>query len=133
MRINVRRLPALADHLVARRRNGMRCVKPSMATVSPSRTADWMASASADEIRAIRQGFPGVLRAVFTAAPGQGQMACPRSSLEPQRIVGYQPNSRSSAINSLRRLGPTWAASCASCRCARRVILTKACSPSGVR
>src|SRR5665213_349104 len=36
---------------------GIRWVKPSSATVSPSRTADWMASAS-DEIRAMRYCFP---------------------------------------------------------------------------
>ena len=51
---------------------GMRWVKPSSATVSPSRTADWMASAR-EEIRAIRNDSGW--GAVFTAANRQGQMA----------------------------------------------------------
>src|SRR5665647_3402434 len=52
---------------------GIRWVKPSIATVSPSRTASFIASAR-DEIRAIWKLLPGC-GPVFTARQGQGQMA----------------------------------------------------------
>src|ERR1043165_445668 len=71
---------------------GMRWVKPSSATVSPSRTADLMASAR-DEIRAIRLEFPGVLAPYLRRHPGRVKWRNGHVKLEPQpmALLGDEP------------------------------------------
>src|SRR4051794_10881329 len=84
---------------------GIRWVNPSTASVSPSWTVASMASAR-DEIRAIQGDFP-VLWLVFTAAPGQGQMAISRA-VGPPTMLGQEPIFTIEAeLDAMMSLGPT--------------------------